>query len=56
MDLSLCLAYAKRIPASKVEPAIHEGVRYTAPNDNGGRADIQRLRPTLTKRLCLANS
>lgn len=29
------LALAKRIPAPKVEPVVHEGVRYVAPNDKG---------------------
>lgn len=28
-------AFAKRIPAPVIEPVIHEGVRYTVPNDRG---------------------
>lgn len=34
-------ALAKRGPAAKVDPVVHEGVRYLAPNDNGRRAIIQ---------------
>jgi hypothetical protein len=32
---------AKRIAPAKVEPVIHEGIRYVAPNDNGRRAYIE---------------
>jgi hypothetical protein len=32
---------AKRIAPAKVEPVIHEGVRYLAPNDDGRRAYIE---------------
>ena len=28
-------ALAKRIPAPIVEPVVHEGIRYTVPNDRG---------------------
>lgn len=28
-------ALAKRMPAPAVEPVVHEGVRYTVPNDKG---------------------
>ncbi len=28
-------AFAKRIPAPIIEPVVHEGVRYTVPNDRG---------------------
>ncbi len=35
------VAYAKRIPAPKVEPVVYGGVRYVAPNDNGRRGYIQ---------------
>ena len=34
-------ANAKRAQAAKVEPVIYEGVRYTAPNNDGGRGYIQ---------------
>lgn len=34
-------AYAKRTAAPKVEPVVYEGVRFTAPNDNGRRAYVQ---------------
>jgi hypothetical protein len=36
-----CLACAKRSAPAKVEPVIHEGVRYVAPNDDGRRAYIE---------------
>jgi len=36
-----CLAPAKRAAASKVEPVIHEGIRYVVPNDDGRRAYIE---------------
>jgi len=39
--LSLCLATAKRAAPAKVEPVIHEGVRYVAPNDDGRRGYIE---------------
>jgi hypothetical protein len=32
---------AKRIAPAKVEPVIHEGIRYVAPNDDGRRAYIE---------------
>ena len=35
------LALAKRAAPAKVEPVIHQGVRYTAPNDDGRRAYIE---------------
>jgi hypothetical protein len=35
------LAPAKRIAPANVEPVIHEGVRYVAPNDDGHRAYIE---------------
>ena len=37
------VALAKRIPAPKVEPVIHNGIQYIAPNDNGRREYIQAL-------------
>jgi hypothetical protein len=36
-----CLASAKRAASEKVEPAIYEGVRYVAPNDDVRRAHIE---------------
>jgi hypothetical protein len=36
-----CLACAKRSAPAKVEPVIHGGVRYVAPNDDGRRAYIE---------------
>jgi len=35
------LALAKRIAPAKVEPVVHQGVRYIAPNDDGRRAYIE---------------
>ena len=35
------LAFAKRVAPAAVAPVIQEGVRYTAPNDDGGRAYIE---------------
>jgi hypothetical protein len=35
------LASAKRAAPSKVEPVIHQGVRYVAPNDDGRRGYIE---------------
>lgn len=31
-------AFAKRGAPAKVEPVVHQGIRYAAPNDNGRRA------------------
>jgi hypothetical protein len=35
------LALAKRAAPPKVEPVIHDGIRYVAPNDDGRRAYIE---------------
>jgi hypothetical protein len=35
------LAYAKRAAPAKVEPVVHDSIRYVAPNDNGRRGYIQ---------------
>jgi hypothetical protein len=35
------LAPAKRVVSPEVEPVIHEGIRYVAPNDDGRRAYIE---------------
>lgn len=45
------VAYAKRIPAPKVVPVVHDGVRYVAPNDNGRRGYIQAWEATTNKLL-----
>lgn len=34
-------AWAKRFPTPVVEPVVHEGVRYVAPNDNGRREYVE---------------
>jgi hypothetical protein len=34
------VALAKRSAPTKVEPVVHQGVRYTAPNDDGRRGYI----------------
>lgn len=41
MALLACLTSAKRTAPPKVEPVIHDGIRYVAPNDDGRRAYIQ---------------
>ena len=45
------LALAKRIPAPKVEPVFHEGVRYVVPNDKGTDAYIEAWDVATGKRL-----
>jgi hypothetical protein len=35
------LAYAKRSQAAKVEPVVHEGVRYVAPSMDGRQAVVE---------------
>ncbi len=35
-----CAVLAKRGAPAKVEPVVHQGVRYTVPNDDGRRAYI----------------
>ena len=44
-------AQAKRAPAPKVEPVVYQGVRYTAPNDQGRRGYIQAWDNQTQKRL-----
>src|SRR6266508_4013611 len=41
MALLPSLAAAKRAAPPKVEPVIHEGIRYVAPNDDGRRAYVE---------------
>jgi hypothetical protein len=45
------LAYAKRIAPGKVDPVIHEGVRYVAPNDDGRRGYIEAWSVGTNKKL-----
>src|SRR6266576_4167178 len=45
------LASAKRAASTKVEPVIHEGVRYVAPNDDGRRAYIEAWDVRTNKKL-----
>ena len=45
------VALAKRIPAPTVEPIVHEGVRYVAPNDKGTDAYIEAWEVATGKRL-----
>ena len=45
------LALAKRVAPAKVEPVIHQGVRYTAPNDDGRRAYIEAWDVQTNKKL-----
>lgn len=42
---------AKRIAPATVEPVIHEGVRYVAPNDDGRRAYIEAWDVRTNKKL-----
>jgi hypothetical protein len=46
-----CLASAKRTAPAKVEPVIHDGVRYVAPNDDGRRAYIEAWDVQTNKKL-----
>jgi hypothetical protein len=45
------LVSAKCIAPTKVEPVIHEGIRYVAPNDDGRRAYIEASDVQTNKRL-----
>ncbi|HEX3280554.1 MAG TPA: hypothetical protein VHR36_04935 [Pyrinomonadaceae bacterium] len=36
-----CLMPATRVAPPRVEPVIHDGIRYVAPNDDGRRAYIE---------------
>jgi hypothetical protein len=45
------LALAKRIAPAKVEPVTYQGVRYTAPNDDGRRAYIEARDVQTNKKL-----
>jgi hypothetical protein len=46
-----CLARAKRATPENVEPVIHQGVRYVAPNDDGRRAYIEAWDVQTNKKL-----
>jgi hypothetical protein len=46
-----CLASAKRATPENVEPVIHQGVRYVAPNDDGRRAYIEAWDVQTNKKL-----
>jgi hypothetical protein len=45
------LALAKRVAPVKVEPVIHQGLRYIAPNDDGRRAYIEAWDVRTNKKL-----
>ena len=45
------IAHAKRKAPPKVEPVIYEGVRYTAPNDDGRRAYVEAWDTTVNTML-----
>jgi hypothetical protein len=45
------IAHAKRKAPPKVQPLIYEGVRYTAPNDDGRRGYVQAWDATTNKML-----
>ena len=51
MALLPCLAPAKRVAPPKVEPVIHDGIRYVAPNDDGRRAYIEAWDVLTNKKL-----
>ena len=44
-------ALAKRSAPPRVEPAIHDGIRYVAPNDDGRRAYIEAWSVQTNKKL-----
>jgi hypothetical protein len=44
-------SFAKRIAPAAVEPVIHQGVRYVAPNDDGRRAYVEAWDVRTNKRL-----
>jgi hypothetical protein len=46
-----CLASAKRTAPVKVEPVIHESIRYVAPNDDGRRGYIEAWDVQTNKKL-----
>jgi hypothetical protein len=46
-----CLTSAKRTAPAKVEPVIHDGIRYVAPNDDGRRAYIEAWDVQTNKKL-----
>jgi hypothetical protein len=45
------LALAKRAAPAKLKPVVHQGVRYTAPNDDGRRAYIEAWDVQTNKKL-----
>ena len=51
MALLPCLASAKRAASPKVEPVIHNGIRYVIPNDDGRRAYIEAWDVQTNKKL-----
>jgi hypothetical protein len=44
-------ASAKRIAPAKVDPVIHEGIRYVAPNDDGRRGYVEAWNVATNKKL-----
>jgi hypothetical protein len=46
-----CLTFAKRAASAKVEPVIHDGIRYVAPNDDGRRGYIEAWDVQANKKL-----
>jgi hypothetical protein len=46
-----CLALAKRLAPAEVEPVIHQGVRYIAPNDDRRRGYIEAWDVQTNKKL-----
>src|SRR6266536_3018348 len=46
-----CFALAKRSAPPRVEPAIHDSIRYVAPNDEGRRAYVEAWDVETNKKL-----
>jgi hypothetical protein len=51
MLLLPCLASAKRAAPAKVQPIVHDGIRYVVPNDDGRRAYIEAWGVQANKKL-----
>ena len=46
-----CATFAKRAAPAKVQPVVHEGIRYLAPNDDGRRGYIEAWAVPTNKKL-----
>ena len=43
--------WARHVPAPEVQPVVHEGIEYVAPNDNGARGYIRAQNPATGEKL-----